>query len=139
MLQFLFGGSEEPAAQEPLMAGMHAWLERIKPGYGHRFAAAFDAIGVEDTEDFVNFDEELYALLEVELRRCGAKSMQLRYIQRAMHDDLAADGWMPGAVVTADEDSAMAAAEQQAPSPARQEEPGKVGTCRASAGFSAGS
>ena len=40
-------------------------------------------------------------LLEAELRRHGAKSMQLRYIQQAMHDDLAADGWMPGAVVTA--------------------------------------
>ena len=39
------------------------WLEAIKPGYNERFAAAFDEIGIEDTEDFANLDDEIFAEL----------------------------------------------------------------------------
>jgi hypothetical protein len=90
MLSFLWGdaAAEEPAAPEDGSKSLRAWLDAIKPGYGDRFAEAFSQIGVEDTDDFLNFDEEMYVLLEAELRRCGAKWMQLRYIQQAIHDHL---------------------------------------------------
>ena len=50
------------------------WLEGIKPGYASRFAVAFEAAGVEDSDDLEHMD-----LREVELS-CAATIPRTRRI-----------------------------------------------------------
>lgn len=68
------------------------WLDVVKPGYGERFSKAFDAVGIEDTDDFRHMDDELFEELEAALRECGAKAMHLSNIQRALFEVMAAEG-----------------------------------------------
>ncbi|KAL1520128.1 hypothetical protein AB1Y20_023600 [Prymnesium parvum] len=65
-------------------SSLHRWLEAIKPGYGSRFSAAFEAVGIEDECDFRDVDDELMAAIEAELRSKGAKLLQLQRLRRAL-------------------------------------------------------
>ena len=97
------GGEQPPASSggsssgvgAPSSDSIGAWLEAIQPGYNERFAAAFDEIGIEDTEDFANLDDEIFAELEVALQRSGARQMHMRNIQQALLDTIQAAGVMP--------------------------------------------
>ena len=64
--------------------GVRDWLDSLKAGFGARFAAAFEEIGVEDVSDLADMDDELQATLEAELRKAGAKAMQLKKIRTAL-------------------------------------------------------
>lgn len=73
-------------------ASVRQWLDSVKPGYGQRFTEAFDAVGIEDTDDFLNLDDSLFEELETALRECGAKVMHMSNIQRALLEHVAASG-----------------------------------------------
>lgn len=63
------------------------WLEGVKEGYGPRFAAAFEAVGVEDVTDLEELEgEEVTAALDEALAACGAKAIQLQRIRRAVSE-----------------------------------------------------
>jgi len=75
------------SATPPALAGsVHDWLERVKKGYG-RFTVAFEALGVEDTNDVKNIDRTILEHVETLLRDgCAAKSMHLKNIRVALLD-----------------------------------------------------
>ena len=61
------------------------WLDTvIKPGFGARFASAFEEIGVEEVVDLLDVDEEAQAELEEALKNAGAKTIQLKQIRKAV-------------------------------------------------------
>ena len=67
-----------------LVGSVSDWLERVKKGYG-RFAVAFEALGIEDTNDIHNIDRTIFEQVETLLRDgCGAKSMHLKNIHIAL-------------------------------------------------------
>ena len=66
------------------MDGVRDWLDSLKAGFGARFSAAFEEIGVEDISDLTDMDDELQTMLEAELRKAGAKAMQLKKIRTAL-------------------------------------------------------
>ena len=62
--------------------GIKAWLNRLKSGYGERFIAAFDAVGIESLSDFPGVEGSqtfIQALVD-----CGAKEVQIKAIVDAM-------------------------------------------------------
>ena len=79
------------------MVTTHEWLDQVKPGYSEKFGAAFDEIGIEDTDDLLNLDDDLYAQLLHELEACGARSMHQFNIQRALTEFLVDNdaAWLP--------------------------------------------
>ena len=61
------------------------WLESIKPGYASRFAVAFEAAGVEDSDDLEHMDLGIYREVEAALAQlCDAKPMHLKNIRLAL-------------------------------------------------------
>jgi hypothetical protein len=63
---------------------LETWLERIKDGYS-RFAVAFDAAGVEDSDDLKRMDLSIYCKVEAALTQmCDAKPMHLKNIRLAI-------------------------------------------------------
>ena len=69
---------------------LHGWLDNIKPGYGERFTAAFEDIGIEDQHDIDAMDSEMLRLLEKNLTAAGAKACHLKNIKAACK--IASDG-----------------------------------------------
>ena len=63
---------------------IRSWLDSLKAGWAARFAAAFEEVGVEDCVDLGDLDEELQAQLEDELKKAGAKGVQLKKIKEAI-------------------------------------------------------
>ena len=61
------------------------WLDaEVKAGYGAKFASAFEEVGIEDTSDLQDMDDELMEELERELTAADAKSMHLKKIKAAI-------------------------------------------------------
>ena len=87
-----FGPSSSALQEAGESTSVLDWLDVVKPGYGERFSKAFDAVGIEDTDDFRHMDDELFEELEAALRECGAKAMHLSNIQRALFEVMAAEG-----------------------------------------------
>ena len=73
-------------ASEPEALHVDAWLDAIKPGYGDRFFAAFEQLGVEDAADVANIDQRFYVDLHAALLECGAKPMHIKNIRLALQD-----------------------------------------------------
>ena len=60
------------------------WLETVKQGYGEKFAACFEEVGVEDASDIADgLGEEEMAELKVSLVAAGAKTRHMQKILRA--------------------------------------------------------
>ena len=66
------------------MESIATWLDRdVKVGYA-KFAAAFDAVGIEDTSDLTDMNAKLMEELEQELVARDAKSMHIVKIKKAL-------------------------------------------------------
>lgn len=87
---FLLAKSESAPAEASNPASesgpIHDWLEVVKEGYGDRFAAAFEELGVEDVDDLGELvdGKEAAELLDSTLSAYGAKAVQLQKIRRAL-------------------------------------------------------
>ena len=61
------------------------WLDaEVKAGYGAKFASAFEEVGIEDTSDLQDMDDELMSTLDQELLAAGAKPMHVKKIKAAI-------------------------------------------------------
>ena len=63
---------------------IRSWLDSLKQGWAARFAAAFEAVGVEDTSDLIGFGGQAAAELMKELSEHGAKSLHVQRIMAAI-------------------------------------------------------
>jgi hypothetical protein len=62
------GGEVEHSARSmEQQRSLKEWLEGIKPGYASRFAVAFEAAGVEDSDDLEHMDLGIYREVEAAL------------------------------------------------------------------------
>ena len=95
-LAAFFGAPPPESPLEP-RSSTHEWLEQVKPGYAERFGGAFDELGIEDTDDLLHLDDELYTTLQQQLEAFGARSMHRFNIQRALHEFLvdSDSDWLP--------------------------------------------
>ena len=80
------GGEVEHSARSmEQQRSLKEWLESIKPGYASRFAVAFEAAGVEDSDDLEHMDLGIYREVEAALAQlCDAKPMHLKNIRLAL-------------------------------------------------------
>ena len=61
------------------------WLDNaVKAGYAAKFASAFDEVGIEDTSDLQDMDDELMEELERVLAAADAKTMHVKKIKAAI-------------------------------------------------------
>ena len=92
-----FFGAPPPESPPEPRSSTHEWLEQVKPGYAERFGGAFDELGIEDTDDLLHLDDELYTTLQQQLEAFGARSMHRFNIQRALHEFLvdSDSDWLP--------------------------------------------
>lgn len=70
--------------QEIKGSSISGWLDGLKEGWGVRYAACFEEIGIEDVTDLPFINDDLLKELTEELKRAGAKSMQVMRIREAM-------------------------------------------------------
>ena len=61
-----------------------AWLDGVKSGYGEKYAAVFEDLGVDDEEDVHNLRDDLARDLRAALERAGAKRGHLNNIESAV-------------------------------------------------------
>ena len=66
------------------MGSIHGWLDDVKQGFGDRFVAAFEELGVEDTDDLRDVGADELQTLEAGLQGLGAQELQLKKIRRAI-------------------------------------------------------
>ena len=79
------GEAEHSARSMEQQRSLKEWLEGIKPGYASRFAVAFEAAGVEDSDDLEHMDLGIYREVEAALAQlCDAKPMHLKNIRLAL-------------------------------------------------------
>ena len=61
------------------------WLDdEVKAGYGAKYASAFEEVGFEDKGDLHDVNDASMAELVQELRACGAKTVQVDKIKKAI-------------------------------------------------------
>lgn len=66
---------------------IEAWLESLKKGYGERFSAVFEELGVEDVSDLAELiDKTGDSALKKALEARGAKTIQIQKIRRAISE-----------------------------------------------------
>jgi hypothetical protein len=76
---------EQSARSMEQLSLLKEWLEGIKPGYASRFAVAFEAAGIEDSDDLEHMDLGIYRVVEAALtQKCDAKPMHLKKIRLAI-------------------------------------------------------
>ena len=60
------------------------WLEAVNPGYGEKFAAAFEEAGPENTNHILQINADVMAELDECLVKAGAKKFHLAIIHDAI-------------------------------------------------------
>ena len=75
------GASDRPVVN---LKSIVDFLDRLKMGWGVRFAGAFGSIGLEDVQDLAETTTEELWLLEVGLKKRGARLRHLRVIKSAV-------------------------------------------------------
>ena len=65
------------------MLSIRSWLDGVKAGWGARFGAAFEELGLEDTVDLSRATKEELDEVEQDLEKLGAKKLALRRIWEA--------------------------------------------------------
>ena len=88
------------AGKGPAPTGVPGWLDWVEPGFAAMFATAFEEIGVEDTGDFGDMDEEATGERESLLRNAGATDEQVRKITTGMATAASAVAVEPAAIAT---------------------------------------
>lgn len=63
---------------------LRGWLDGVKSGFGDQFVAAFEELGVEDTDDLQDIGAAELQILEAGLQGLGAKPLHLKKIRQAI-------------------------------------------------------
>ena len=80
-------GEEAEGKESRAHVDIRSWLNSMRggdDGWGNQFGDAFDEVGLEDTSDFADLDEEIIADLTTQLKDAGASTEAVDSVMSAI-------------------------------------------------------
>ena len=84
--------AEQELSMEAEDLAIREWLDGIRRGWGAKWGAAFEAVGLDMAEDLEELDEESLEELTAELKAVGAKTIHIKKMIKAIRQQTAAPG-----------------------------------------------
>ena len=84
--------AEQELSMEAEDLAIREWLDGIRRGWGAKWGAAFEAVGLDMAEDLEELDEDSLEELTAELKAVGAKTIHIKKMIKAIRQQTAAPG-----------------------------------------------